>query len=63
MVRAFVEKFTQARPARALEENLDDPEVRLVASAAVPNERGPLGCQVMQAGKDYFTDKRESRRH
>jgi len=56
-VRAFVEKFPQARPARALEEILDDPEVRLVAAAAVPNERGPLGCQVMEAGKDYFTDK------
>ena len=62
-VRAFLEKFPQARPARSLEEILDDPEVRLVAAAAVPNERGPLGCRVMEAGKDYFTDKRESRRH
>ena len=56
-VRAFLEKFPQARPARSLEEILDDPEVRLVAAAAVPNERGPLGCRVMEAGKDYFTDK------
>ena len=29
----------------------------LVAAAAVPNERGPLGVQVMRHGKDYFTDK------
>ena len=56
-VRAFQEKFPQARSARSLEEILDDPEVRLVAAAAVPNERGPLGCRVMEAGKDYFTDK------
>jgi len=56
-VRAFQEKFPQARLARSLEEILYDPEVRLVAAAAVPNERGPLGCRVMEAGKDYFTDK------
>jgi predicted dehydrogenase len=31
--------------------------VRLVAAAAVPCERGSIGCRVMQAGKDYFTDK------
>ena len=28
-----------------------------MASAAVPSDRGPLGCRVMEAGKDYFTDK------
>jgi predicted dehydrogenase len=28
-----------------------------VAAAAVPSERGPLGVQVMRAGKNYFTDK------
>lgn len=56
-VRAFLEKFPLACPARSLDEILDDPEVRLVAAAAVPNERGPIGCRVMEAGKDYFTDK------
>lgn len=40
-----------------LEAILDDPEIQLVAAAAVPCERGPLGCRVMEAGKDYFTDK------
>src|SRR5690606_4999439 len=35
----------------------DDPEIKLVAAAAVPSERGPTGCRVMEAGKDYFTDK------
>lgn len=56
-VAAFVSKFPDARPARSLEEILEDPEVRLVAAAAVPNQHGPLGCRVMEAGKDYFTDK------
>jgi predicted dehydrogenase len=50
-------KHPGARAARSLDEVLADPEVRLVAAAAVTSERGPLGCQVMEAGKDYFTDK------
>lgn len=56
-VRAFRAKFPQAAAARALDEILDDSQVRLVAAAAVPCDRGPLGCRVMEAGKDYFTDK------
>jgi predicted dehydrogenase len=56
-VAAFQKKFPQARAAPSLEAVLDDPAVRLVAAAAVPCDRGPLGCRVMEAGKDYFTDK------
>jgi predicted dehydrogenase len=56
-VDAFRAKFPQAKVARSLDEVLADPEIRLVAAAAVTSERGPLGCQVMEAGKDYFTDK------
>jgi predicted dehydrogenase len=54
---AFRAKFPQAKVARSLDEVLADPEIRLVAGAAVASERGPLGCKVMEAGKDYFTDK------
>ena len=56
-VATFQGKYPQVRVARSLEEVLQDPEVALVAAAAVPSERGPLGCRVMRAGKDYFTDK------
>ncbi|GGA29285.1 Gfo/Idh/MocA family protein [Paenibacillus physcomitrellae] len=56
-VEDFTARYPQARAARSPEEILEDPEVRLVAAAAVPNERGPLGLRVMAAGKDYFTDK------
>ncbi len=56
-VAAFCEKFPSVKPATSLEAILDDPEIKLVAAAAIPSERGPLGCRVMQAGKDYFTDK------
>ncbi len=43
--------------ADSLQQILDDKEVCLVAAAAITNDRGPLGVKVMQAGKDYFTDK------
>ena len=56
-VRAFREKFPQAKAARSEEEVLSDPEVRLVAGAAVTSERCALGLRAMDAGKDYFTDK------
>lgn len=58
---AKVEKFCQTYPAvtaaRSEVEVLEDPSLKLIASAAVPCERGPLGVQVMDHGKDYFTDK------
>ncbi|MBP6506242.1 MAG: Gfo/Idh/MocA family oxidoreductase [Opitutaceae bacterium] len=56
-VAAFKKTYPQAQVARSLDEILADPAVQLVAAAAVPNERGALGCRVMLAGKDYFTDK------
>jgi predicted dehydrogenase len=56
-VAAFVEKFPQAKPVARVEDILDDPEIKLVAAAAIPCDRGPLGCRVMEAGKDYFCDK------
>ncbi len=56
-VRAFRARFPQARVARDFDEILCDPEVRLVAAAGVPCDRGPIGCRVMAAGKDYFCDK------
>ena len=56
-VEAFRKTHPQAKVARSLDEILDDAEVKLVAAAAVPCDRGPIGCRVMQAGKDYFTDK------
>ncbi len=53
----FLRNFKQAKVARSLDEILADPEVKLVTAAAVPNLRAEIGCRVMEAGKDYFTDK------
>ena len=54
---AFCKAYPQVKRAASEEEILSDPEVRLVAGAAVPNARCALGLRVMDAGKDYFTDK------
>ncbi len=56
-VEKFVAAYPQASVARSNQEIFDDPEVQLVASAAIPNLRCPLGCEVMEHGKHYFTDK------
>ena len=56
-VEAFCAKHPQVRVARSFDEILADPAVKLVAAAAIPCERGAIGCRVMRAGKDYFTDK------
>lgn len=56
-VEKFVKTFPSAEPLPTLEALLEKAEVKLVTGAAIPSERGPLGLRVMDAGKDYFTDK------
>jgi predicted dehydrogenase len=56
-VERFCATFPGVKPLRSVEEVLDQPDIKLLASAAIPSERGPLGLRVMDAGKDYFTDK------
>ncbi len=56
-IEAFVKDYPQAQPVDDFERILDDPDVHLVAAAAIPSERGPIGLKVMEAGMDYFTDK------
>lgn len=56
-VDTFLQQFPQAKVADSLESVLQDKDVHLVAGAAIPSERCALGLKVMEAGKDYFTDK------
>ncbi len=56
-VKKAAELHPEAKVARCLEEILDDPEVKMVAAADVPCDRGPLGVTCIKAGKDYITDK------
>ena len=53
---AFAAKYG-ARTVSDPREILEHPGIRMVASAIVPWERGPLGVAVMRHGKDYFVDK------
>jgi predicted dehydrogenase len=57
LVNEFAKTFPQAKLARSAAEILEDETIQLVASAAIPNERAPLGIDVMQHGKDYMSDK------
>lgn len=56
-VAEFRAAFPEVQVAASLEEILADEAVQLVAAAGVPARRAPLGIRVMEAGKDYFTDK------
>ena len=50
-------RFPDARVVSSFDAILQDPQVRLVAAAAIPNLRGGIGVDVMRHDKDYFTDK------
>ncbi|MDQ6420391.1 Gfo/Idh/MocA family oxidoreductase [Paenibacillus sp. LHD-117] len=53
----FAKHYPGVRIAGSLEAILEDADVQLVAAAAIPSLRGPLGVRVMRSGKHYFTDK------
>jgi len=53
----YLAMYPQAKRAQNEQEILEDAEVMLVASAAIPSERCAVGLRAMLAGKDYFADK------
>ena len=53
----MLSKFPEARRVKAFDEILVDQGIKLVAAAAIPNLRAGIGAAVIEAGKDYFTDK------
>jgi predicted dehydrogenase len=57
LAAAFLKRFPQAKLARTENELLEDRDIKLVLSAAIPDERAPLGIRVMEHGKDYMADK------
>lgn len=56
-IEEFQEKFPEAKAVNSVDEILNDPEIKMLAAAAIPNLRSALGNEAMKAGKDYFTDK------
>lgn len=53
----FTSQFPQAVVCKDIDEILEHPDIKLVASASIPEERTPLGISVMRHGKDFFADK------
>jgi predicted dehydrogenase len=53
----FQKRYPEAKVAASEDEILGDPTIQLVASAAIPDLRAPLGVRVMRHGKDYLSDK------
>jgi predicted dehydrogenase len=54
---AFAKRFPDAKRARSEKEILEDRSIQLVVSASIPDERAPLGIEVMRHGKDFMADK------
>lgn len=57
LIAEFAPRYPQARQAGSVEEILEDESLQLIVSAAIPNERAPLGIAAMQHGKDFMSDK------
>jgi predicted dehydrogenase len=53
----FTKRFGNIKVARSEDEILNDPSIKLVAAAPIPDQRAPLGIRVMRHGKDYLSDK------
>src|SRR5215475_9889353 len=57
LIAQFAKTYPQARLASSAQEILKDDSIHLIASAAIANERAPLGIEVMRRGKDFMSDK------
>jgi len=57
LATGFIKAFPQIPRVDSLAEILEDERIQLVLNAGIPVDRGPMGIQVMQHGKDYMVDK------
>jgi predicted dehydrogenase len=57
LTASFAKRYPEAKPARDKHEILEDKSIQLVLSASIPDERAPLGIEVMRHGKDFMADK------
>src|SRR6476620_1092273 len=53
----FSQRFPGAPRVDDKRRLLEDKSIQLIVSAAILNERAPLGVEVMRHGKDYMSDK------
>ncbi len=57
LAEAFIKRFPNVKRADNKKEILEDNTIQLILSSGIPDERAPLGIEVMQHGKDYMVDK------
>jgi len=57
LTAAFVKRFPSVKVVKSEEEIYADKSIQLIVSAAIPDERAPIGIRTMKAGKDYMADK------
>src|SRR3954471_6106074 len=53
----FKKRFGDVKVASSEDEILNDPTIKLVASAAIPDQRAAIGIRAMRHGKDFLSDK------
>ncbi|MCM3871581.1 MAG: Gfo/Idh/MocA family oxidoreductase [Pyrinomonadaceae bacterium] len=53
----FAKRYPQAKLARSEKEIVEDESIKLILSASIPEDRAPLGIEVMRHGKDFMSDK------
>lgn len=57
LLAGFTRVYPQVKVARSAKEILEDNSIQLILSSGIPDERAPLGIEVMKHGKDYLVDK------
>ena len=53
----FLRRYPNAKVAKSQDDVLHDPNVQLVLSSQIANQRAGIGVRAMQAGKDFLSDK------
>jgi len=57
LLAQFTKSFPQVKVVSVPKQILEDNSIQLILSSGIPNERAPLGIEVMKHGKDFLVDK------
>ena len=57
LVETLAKKYPDAKVTSSYDEILKDPEIELIASAAIPSHRAEIAIKAMESGKCAFLDK------
>lgn len=57
LLAGYAKRYPNVKQATSEKEILEDNSIQLILSAAIANERAPIGIRAMQHGKDFMSDK------